>query len=70
MPAPAIIDYASPVPRSRMRLPARSEIRWAREPGRLVITQVLGVREGAIAAPSSRGPRAPSRAGHAPGVCV
>jgi hypothetical protein len=45
-----IIDYAAPVPRSRMRLPARSEIRWAQEPGRLVITQVLAGRAGAIAA--------------------
>ena len=45
-----IIDYASPVPRSRMRLPARSEFRWEQGPGWLVITQVLAGREGAIGA--------------------
>ena len=45
-----IIDYASPVPRSLMRLPARSEIRWADYPGRLVVTQVLAGREGAVGA--------------------
>jgi len=48
MPAPAVIDYASPVPRSKLRLPARSEIRWVDAPGRLVVTQVLAGREGAV----------------------
>jgi hypothetical protein len=46
----AIIDYASPVSRAKLRLPARSEIHWANEPGRLVVTQVLSGREGAIGA--------------------
>src|SRR5687768_9809392 len=45
-----IIDYASPASRTSLRLPARSEIRWAGEPGRLVVTQVLSGREGAIGA--------------------
>jgi hypothetical protein len=45
-----IIDYASPASRASLRLPARSEIRWANAPGRLIITQVLSGREGAIGA--------------------
>jgi hypothetical protein len=45
-----IIDYASPASRASLRLPARSEIRWATAPGRLIITQVLSGREGAIGA--------------------
>jgi hypothetical protein len=50
MPSPAVIDYASPVPRSRLRLAGRSEIRWVSGPGRVVVTQVLAGREGVIAA--------------------
>jgi len=45
-----IIDYASPASRRSLRLPARSEIRWADGPGFLKITQVLSGREGAIGA--------------------
>src|SRR5688500_383886 len=50
MSTPAIIDYASPASRASLRLPARSEIRWANEAGRLIITPVLPGREGAIGA--------------------
>lgn len=47
MPSP-IIDYASPASRSSLRLPARSEIRWDNDPGRLRITQMLAGRGMAI----------------------
>jgi hypothetical protein len=47
---PVIIDYASPASRSSLRLPARSIIRWDRDPDRLRVVQVLSGREGALLA--------------------
>jgi hypothetical protein len=44
-----IIDYASPRPRSKLRLPSRSRIVCQYEPGRLTVVEELKADGGAIA---------------------
>jgi hypothetical protein len=52
MPAPEfILDYASPRPRGKLRLPARSLIRWELDPGGgTTITETLAGKSNAIGA--------------------
>jgi hypothetical protein len=49
-PHAPILDYAGPISRSRLRLPAKSELHITLAPDRLVARETLAGREGAIGA--------------------